>query len=131
VVIGARLFMEHPTEFDEAARDVALNHHERWDGSGYPGHVDLAGTPLVDPSSSQPRRGGKRGEEIPLFARIVAVADVYDALSHRRTYKEAWDEKRVLNTMRAEKGRHFDPELVEIFFERLPEISEVREAHPG
>jgi HD-GYP domain-containing protein (c-di-GMP phosphodiesterase class II) len=131
VVIGARLFIDHPTEFDEAARDVALNHHERWDGTGYPGHVDLAGAPLLDPSSNQPRRGGKRGEEIPLFARIVALADVYDALSHRRTYKEAWDEKRVLNTIRSEKGQHFDPELVEIFFERLPAIREVREAHPG
>jgi HD-GYP domain-containing protein (c-di-GMP phosphodiesterase class II) len=132
VIIGARLFAEHPNEFDEAARDVVLNHHERWDGGGYPGHVDaLTGLPVPDPATGKPREGGKRGEEIPLFARIVALADVYDALSSERCYKQAWHERRVLDTIRAESGGHFDPELVEIFFERLDEVREIRAAHPG
>ena len=130
VVIGARFFLDHPTEFDEAARDVVLNHHERWDGTGYPGHVDLNGRPLHDPRTGLPRTGGKRGEEIPLFARIVGLADVYDALQSARAYKPAWQEKPVLNLIRGEAGRHFDPELVEIFFSVLDRLRETRAAHP-
>jgi response regulator RpfG family c-di-GMP phosphodiesterase len=130
VVIGARFFLDHPTEFDEAARDVVLNHHERWDGTGYPGHIDLQGRPLQDPRTGAPRSGGKRGEEIPLFARIVGLADVYDALQSARAYKPAWQEKPVLNLIRGESGRHFDPELVEIFFTVLDRLREVRAAHP-
>ena len=130
VLIGARFFIEHPTEFDEAARDVALNHHERWDGMGYPGHVDLHGRPLADPLTGRPRAGGKRGEEIPLFARIVGLADVYDALLSRRAYKPAWDEKPVLNLIRGEAGRHFDPELVEIFFSVLDRLRDLRASNP-
>ena len=64
-------------------------------------------------------------------ARIVALADVYDALSSERCYKQAWHERRVLDTIRAESGGHFDPELVEISFERLDEVREIRAAHPG
>jgi HD-GYP domain-containing protein (c-di-GMP phosphodiesterase class II) len=130
VLIGARFFMDHPTEFDEAARDVVLSHHERWDGTGYPGHVDLLGRPLQHPRTGLPRSGGKRGEEIPLFARIVGLADVYDALQSERAYKEAWPEKPVLNHIRGESGRHFDPELVEIFFALLDRLRDLRAAHP-
>jgi response regulator RpfG family c-di-GMP phosphodiesterase len=130
VVIGARFFLDHPTEFDEAARDVVLNHHERWDGTGYPGHVDLLGRPLQDPRTGMPRAGGKRGEEIPLFARIVGLADVYDALQSARAYKPAWQERPVLNLIRSESGRHFDPELVEIFFALLDRLRDLRAAHP-
>lgn len=130
VLIGARFFMDHPTEFDEAARDVVLSHHERWDGTGYPGHVDLLGRPLQDPRTGLPRAGGKRGEEIPLFARIVGLADVYDALQSERPYKNAWPEKPVLNHIRGEAGRHFDPELVEIFFALLDRLRDLRAAHP-
>ncbi|MFZ4721806.1 MAG: HD domain-containing phosphohydrolase [Phycisphaerales bacterium] len=130
VIIGARFFMDHPTEFDEAARDVVLNHHERWDGTGYPGHVDLLGRPLQDPRNGMPRTGGKRGEEIPLFARIVGLADVYDALQSTRAYKQPWAEKPVLNHIRGESGRHFDPELVEIFFAMLDRLRDLRAAHP-
>lgn len=130
-IIGARLFADSPTQFDETARDVVLNHHERWDGAGYPGYVDLDGRPLVDPATGQRRTGGKRGEDIPLFARIVGLADVFDALSSRRAYKDAWTEEKVLELIRSESGRHFDPELVDILFARLDEIRTVRSAHLG
>jgi response regulator RpfG family c-di-GMP phosphodiesterase len=115
--IGAELFVDQPTDFDEAAREVALHHHERWDGQGYPGLLEG----LV--------RRGRRGEEIPLFARIVGLADVFDALSSHRAYKGAWSESKVLDTIRAEANRAFDPELVDILFRRLPEIRAVRDAH--
>jgi len=62
---------------------------------------------------------GKKGNEIPIFGRIVALADVYDALSSKRVYKEAWDESDVLKTIEKEAGAQFDPELIEIFFSRL------------
>jgi len=130
-LIGARLFADSPTQFDETARDVVLNHHERWDGNGYPGYVDLDGRPTVDPATGNTRPGGKRGEDIPLFARIVGLADVFDALSSRRAYKEPWDEASVLDLVRSESGKHFDPELVEILLARIEEIRAVRAAHMG
>ena len=105
---------------EEDAREVMMNHHQRWDGRGYP-------VEAVDGSPIAPLAG----HDIPLFARIVALADVYDALSSERCYKQAWHERRVLDTIRAESGGHFDPELVEIFFERLDEVREIRAAHPG
>jgi len=124
-VIGANLFSGLRTDFDEAAREVALCHHERWDGCGYPGFGDPAA--LAAQTPSDPIRAGRRGAEIPLFARIVGLADVFDALSSRRSYKEAWPESRVVEVIREESGRHFDPELVEILLERLPALREVRE----
>ncbi len=131
VLRGAYCFLDFNTEFTEAAREVVLNHHERWDGKGYPGHVDVNGLPIPDPRTGTPRVGGKVGDEIPLFARVVGLADVFDALSSARCYKEAWPERRVLDTIRSESGKHFDPELVEIFFTRLGSIRELRDAHPG
>ena len=115
-VLGAQLFLNRQSDFDDAAATVALNHHERWDGLGYPGHVDVF--------SGQPVNGllrplGKRGDEIPLYGRIVALADVYDALSSVRVYKEAWNQADVLSKIRDESGHHFDPELVDIFFSSL------------
>jgi response regulator RpfG family c-di-GMP phosphodiesterase len=124
-VIGANLFTGIRTDFDDAAREVALCHHERWDGMGYPGPGDPAALAANPPSS--PRHGGRRGEEIPLFARIVGLADVFDALSSPRSYKAPWAEAEVLELIRRESGRHFDPELVEILLERLPAIREVRD----
>ncbi len=70
---------------------------------------------------------GKKGREIPLAARIVAVADVYDALSNRRAYKEAWEEDHVLYKRREESGNHFDPEVVDIFFEIYDIIRAIRQ----
>ena len=119
-ILGARLFSERQSDFDAAAAEVALNHHERWDGGGYPGHVDVrTGLPIKGFTLPDGKARGKAGEEIPLFGRIVALVDVYDALSSARAYKEAWDEDKVLETIERDSGSHFDPELVEIFFSCL------------
>jgi response regulator RpfG family c-di-GMP phosphodiesterase len=116
--IGSELFTHDPSDFDEAAREVALLHHERWDGNGYPGFDDGGA------------RRGRKGEEIPLFARLVGLADVFDALSTARCYKEAWNEQRVLELIQSESNKHFDPELVEILFSQLDSIRRVRDMHP-
>ena len=125
---GARLFSNLQSDYDEAAAIVALNHHEKWDGSGYPGHVDpVSGKPL--PGHEPSNRGqmpGKRGEEIPIFGRIVAIADVYDALSSKRSYKEPWDEARSIEIISQGAGSHFDPELVEIFLNQLAFIRAIQ-----
>ena len=134
-IIGARLFQEKQSDYDTAAAEVAMNHHERWDGKGYPGHVDITtGSPLPGFQTPEGHAMGKRGEEIPLYGRIVSLADVYDALLSARVYKEAWDETRVLKTIEEEAGAQFDPELVEIFFSCIDEIKDVQhryqEPHP-
>lgn len=129
-LLGAKMFVDAQSEFDEAACLVALNHHERWDGDGYPGHVDVItglATAACDPKTGKPR--GKKAEEIPLFGRIVALADVYDALSSARTYKEAWSEADVLATIEKEAGRQFDPELVELFFSSLKVLRSVQKRY--
>ena len=118
--LGARLFLNSQSDFDEAAFDVALNHHERWDGHGYPGHIDVeTGETLAGFTTPDGKPLGKKGDEIPIFGRIVALADVFDALSSKRVYKKAWDESDVLSTIEKESGAQFDPELIEIFFSRL------------
>jgi response regulator RpfG family c-di-GMP phosphodiesterase len=127
-ILGGRLFSDPKSNFDDAAAEVAVNHHERWDGRGYPGHVDLwTGDPLANHVSVEGKAMGKIREEIPLFGRIVALADVYDALSSARVYKEAWDEKRVLETIETEAGHQFDPEIVEIFFSILDSLRSIRQ----
>jgi response regulator RpfG family c-di-GMP phosphodiesterase len=130
-VQGARLFSNLQSVYDEAAAIIALNHHEKWDGSGYPGHVDPhTGRPLpgheVPTGQSLP---GKKGEEIPLLGRIVAIADVYDALSSKRSYKEPWDESRSIEIISRGAGIHFDPELVDIFLERIAFIRAIQERY--
>ncbi len=129
-VAGARLFGDMTSEFDEAAREVALNHHERWDGAGYPGHVNAeTGEALPGHVDSDGKPAPKKGNEIPLFGRIVAIADVYDALSSARSYKEAWAEDRVLAEIRSQRGGAFDPEIVDAFFECLPALSALAERY--
>ena len=114
------------TEFDEVSQVVALHHHERWDGSGYPGEVteQLWG----NRASDIPSQPGLSGEDIPIEARIVALADVFDALSSSRSYKSAWPEERVLEEIRHLSGKHFDPELVEIFMDEIDRIRAVQTA---
>lgn len=109
-VYGARLFTDSTSDWDDLAREIALNHHEKWDGSGYPGKIaDLQ-------CESFEFGEGKRGQEIPFLARIVTLADVYDSLTSPRSYKESWPEERALEYIREQKGKLFDPELTEVFF---------------
>ncbi len=126
---GAKIFYHAQSKIDEIARDVALTHHENWDGTGYPGRVDiLTGEALEKDESGKPRP--LSGEEIPLYGRIVALADVYDALSSQRVYKESWQEEDVLNEIRALSGIKFDPEIVDTFFEIIDVIRSIKEKYP-
>jgi len=81
---------------------VALTHHEKWNGRGYP--------------------RGLKGEEIPLVGRIVALPDVFDALTSVRPYKSAWSVEKAMDLIRSEKGEHFDPQVVEAFEAVLPDV---------
>jgi len=130
-VYGARLFPDIFSELDEAAVAVALNHHERWDGNGYPGHISLATMkPMPGYEKEDGSARGKKGEEIPLFGRIVAIADVYDALSNRRCYKEAWDPNAVLEELQKDAGKAFDPELVEVFIQNIDTFCQIAAQFP-
>ncbi|WP_313166149.1 response regulator [Massilia oculi] len=106
VTIGAEIIGEHDGGMLSLARQIALTHHEKYDGSGYP--------------------NGLAGEDIPLVGRIVAIADVFDALTSVRPYKKAWTEEDAVNFLREQKGRHFDPQLVELFADQMPAIREIR-----
>lgn len=111
-VVGAELLEGLIQEYGRYAMitmgaEVARCHHEKWDGSGYP--------------------AGLKGAEIPLSARIVAIADVYDALTSRRVYKDAWTHAETAETMRGDAGRHFDPALLEIFLARPAELAKIRQ----
>jgi HD-GYP domain-containing protein (c-di-GMP phosphodiesterase class II) len=126
--LGARLFKDVQSDFEEVAATVALNHHERWDGTGYPGHVDLNAEDPLHGWNTRPLP--KSGEDIPLFGRIVAVADVYDALCSRRSYKEPWGEDRIIEEMHSSSGKHFDPEVMEAFFSCLEVLRSVSKRYP-
>jgi HD-GYP domain-containing protein (c-di-GMP phosphodiesterase class II) len=129
-VMGARLFIDRYSEFDEAAALVALNHHERWDGKGYPGFVnplDGKALPGYENSDGTPRL--KKGEEIPVFGRVVAIADVFDALGSKRAYKESWDEGKVLEELTACSGTQFDPEMVETLISNIDSIRSLGERY--
>jgi len=108
--IGADILRGGTTPIVRMAEDIARWHHERWDGTGYP--------------------DGLKGEEIPLPARIVAIADVFDALTSLRPYKEAWPMIKAVEAIRSLAGTHFDPRLVECFLSALPEVAEVMERYP-
>lgn len=97
-LIGADIIGNHDIPLLQAAREIALTHHEKWDGSGYP--------------------KGLQGEDIPLFGRIVAIADVFDALVSRRPYKCRWSLQETCERLRQDAGTHFDPRLVELFLQR-------------
>jgi HD-GYP domain-containing protein (c-di-GMP phosphodiesterase class II) len=130
-LFGARLFAEAYSDIDDTAMDVTLNHHERWDGTGYPGHLDpLTGIASLGHEDADGKAKGKKGEEIPLFGRIVAIADVYDALSNKRCYKEAWDADAVIEELRNESGRMFDPELLEVFLQNMETIQHISSLYP-
>jgi len=85
---------------------IALEHHEKWDGTGYP--------------------KGLEGENIDLYGRITALADVFDALGSERCYKKAWDDDEIFDLLKEQSGRHFDPELVQMFFDNIEKFFEIR-----
>jgi HD-GYP domain-containing protein (c-di-GMP phosphodiesterase class II)/phosphoribosyl 1,2-cyclic phosphodiesterase len=91
----------------KAASTIAYEHHEKYDGSGYPRKL--------------------KGEEIHIYGRITALADVFDALGSDRVYKKAWSDEKIFKLLREERGKHFDPKLIDIFFEHLEDILDVRE----
>jgi len=128
--LGAKLFNEIESPVDRVAREVALTHHENWDGTGYPGLVSVEnGTAEVtDPATGKAK--GLSGVDIPIAGRIVALADVYDALSCKRVYKEPWTEDKVLEEIKKLKGSKFDPGVVDAFFEILPSIQAIRDRFP-
>ncbi|MFD2838746.1 HD-GYP domain-containing protein [Azotobacter vinelandii] len=108
--IGAKIIGRHDDDLLKAAHSIALHHHEKWDGSGYP-----------------PRPRG--GEEIPLMARIAAVADVFDALTSARPYKKAWPLEEAVGYIEAQAGTHFDPALIGPFRRSLGEIARIVERY--
>lgn len=127
--LGARLFADGQSDLDQAASSVALNHHERWDGAGYPGHIDLMTGEALEKVNGG-RAPGKKGNEIPVFGRIVAIADVYDALSSNRCYKDAWKEEDVIDELNRCSGSQFDPDMIEAFMDSIEAIHEVAKRIP-
>ncbi len=107
VIIGGKL-LDNPA-LDPMARNIALYHHEKWDGSGY--------------------CAGLAGEEIPLEARIVALADVYDALSNQRSYKPAFGRQKVETIIAKDRGKHFDPQIADIFLDQKDNMFEIRQRY--
>ena len=106
-VIGHSILSGSTSPLLNMAAEIALNHHEKFDGTGYP--------------------MGLKGDAIPIVGRIVAVADVFDALTSARPYKPAWAVERAVQFMREQRGLHFDPECVDAFFNQLPQIEMVRQ----
>ena len=109
--IGAQILSDSKLPMLQMAESIARSHHERWDGFGYP--------------------AGLVGEQIPMAARIVAVADVFDALSHDRVYRPALPAQQVLKLIDEGRGTQFDPDVVVAFFDALAEIREVLESYPS
>lgn len=98
-IVGAKILSGSEAPLLRMAETVALTHHERWDGHGYP--------------------SGRRADDIPLVGRIVALADAFDAMTHDRPYQQAVPAARALSTIQEQRGRHFDPAVVDAFTELL------------
>ena len=107
-VIGHQILSKSNTPLFRMAAEVALYHHEKWNGNGYPNRL--------------------KGTDIPQSARIVAVSDVFDALTMKRPYKEAWPIEKVFATLEQDAGTHFDPQLIKLFFQIKDEILAIKEA---
>jgi putative two-component system response regulator len=107
--IGAELLSGSSSEFMKMARLIALTHHEKWDGSGYP--------------------KGLKETQIPLVGRICGLCDVFDALMTARPYKGAWKLDQTIEEIKDGRGKHFDPKLVDSFIKILPEIQQIQEKY--
>ena len=107
--IGAQILSDSATDFVEMGRVIALTHHEKWDGSGYP--------------------RGIKGDRIPLVGRITALADVFDALTSKRPYKDPFSVEESLDIIKSARGHHFDPRVVDAFLDRTDEILEIRQRY--
>jgi HD-GYP domain-containing protein (c-di-GMP phosphodiesterase class II) len=107
--IGYGLLKNSTRQILKSAAILAHQHHEKWNGKGYP--------------------QGLKGEEIHIYGRITAIADVFDALGSERVYKAAWELDRILNLFQEERGHHFDPKIVDVFMEQLPKIIHVRDSY--
>ncbi|NOZ38045.1 MAG: HD domain-containing protein, partial [Gammaproteobacteria bacterium] len=105
-LIGVRILEGDDCELLNAARTIALTHHEKWDGSGYP--------------------NGVAGEDIPVMGRLVAICDVFDALISKRPYKKAWSMDDTIELLKKERGKHFDPHLLDCFLGILPEVLDIK-----
>jgi response regulator RpfG family c-di-GMP phosphodiesterase len=105
--IGYELFRDSDKPLLQTAAIIAYEHHEKWDGTGYP--------------------RGLQGENIHIYGRITAVADVFDALGSDRCYKQAWEDERIFKLLKEERGKHFDPKLIDIFFDHLDEFLRIRD----
>lgn len=125
--IGAETLLGVKTSLDDAIRDVTLYHQARWDGTGYPSHEQIVKTleQLGEDTSNVPQ---PKGEGIPLNARLVAIADVFDALMSRRAYKDPWAPEQVREEIAKCAGTHFDPELVELFVSDFNEYLKIHAA---
>ncbi|MDB5764712.1 MAG: cation tolerance protein CutA [Herminiimonas sp.] len=106
--IGYEILKDSPSRFLQAAATIAQNHHEKFDGTGYPSRL--------------------KGKNIPLKARIVALADVFDALTSERPYKAAWEWQTAVDYIIEQKGKHFDPELVDVFIKNIDEAHAIRQS---
>lgn len=104
-LIGHSLLSDSDSDFIIEAADIALKHHENWDGTGYP--------------------NGLKAEEIPIESRIVAFVDVFDSLSQKRVYKEAWDIETIKEYMKEQRGKKFDPKIVDMFFAHFDEFYKI------
>lgn len=114
--LGAGLFRDGTGAIDHMARDISLHHHAKWDGTGYTGDAAIK---------------SPAGNDIPLWARITAIADVYDALVSPRCYKKAWEPEKALEVLHKDAGSHFDPELVEYFSQIMDTVNVIMERYKG
>ena len=108
-LIGAKILENSTSPLLQLAHKLALEHHEKWDGTGYP--------------------YGLKGEEISIEGRIVTIADVFDALTSKRPYKKAWSVEEALDLLKDEAGKHFDPQLVDLFIGQIDSIIEIKNTY--
>ena len=130
-IYGARLFADINSEFEEMVSIIALTHHEHWDGKGYPGYISIQdGTPIPGYQKADGQAFGKSGTEIPIYGRLVAIANVYDTLLQQLNPKDKFDDTKIVDTILAESGKQFDPEIVVAFLSCIDIIRSIYFRYP-